>query len=71
MSDYLALDLLYVVMMAAVSISPVTYILATPVIRAAVAKIFAKRSRNKKSPVTDKNIEEGERMQLNEIVVEV
>ena len=56
-SEYLALDLLYVVMLGAISISPATYFLTTPGMRAEFARLFSKNSRHKQFSVMSKNTE--------------
>jgi len=56
-SEYLALDLMYLVMLAAISFSPATYFLTTPAMRAEFVRMFSKRSGHKKFSIMSKNTE--------------
>ncbi|XP_063695235.1 uncharacterized protein LOC134826687 [Bolinopsis microptera] len=56
-SQYLALDLMYVAMLAAISFSPATYFLTTPAMRAEFVRMFSKRGGHKKFSIMSKNTE--------------
>jgi hypothetical protein len=56
-SDHLALDLMNVVMLVAISLSPATYILTTPVMRAEFFGLFSRKTEHKKFSIMSKNTE--------------
>ena len=57
LAEFLALDLIYTVMLAAISFSPAVYFLTTPVMRGQFLKLFSKKDGNGKFSVLSKNTE--------------
>jgi len=57
LAEFLALDLLYTVMLAAISFSPAVYFLTTPVMRTQFLKLFSNNDGHGKFSVMSKNTE--------------
>lgn len=57
LAEFLALDLMYTVMLAAISFSPAVYFLTTPVMRAQFVKLFSKNNSSGKFSLLSKNTE--------------
>ena len=57
LAEFLALDLIYTVMLAAISFSPAVYFLTTPVMRGQFLKLFSRKDGSGKFSVLSKNTE--------------